>query len=104
MSPEREREARSAQPSGVPSEALSSLEPLIDSGIAFLQGLKSAAEGRTPEQNLPFGVRTETDERTGRDYLKVPMPEAEQMQQVLGAVGPLLQGVVEKLSQGRDDE
>jgi superfamily II DNA or RNA helicase len=97
-----DRTEKAPRPAG--AEALSSIAPLIDTGIAFLQGLKSAAEGETPETDLPFGVQAETDEATGRDYIKVPMPDPDQVQQVLGAVGPLLQSLVENLARQGDDE
>ncbi len=89
-------EPSASQPASGAAEDMSSLEPLIDTGIAFLQGLKSAADGKASQKDLPFGVRTDTDEQTGERYLKVPMPDKNQLQQIMGAVAPLLKGLVEE--------
>ncbi len=82
------------------AEALSSLEPLIDSGIAFLQGLKSATDGKAPQKDLPFGIAMETDEQTGENCLKIPIPDKERLQQAVGALAPLLQAWMEHSREG----
>lgn len=63
------------------NEALSGL---VQTGIAFLQQLA------TLTQNGQGHPLVEHDEKTGQEYLKVPMPDAATMQQLMAALNALL--------------
>ena len=85
--PEREEEAAAEPERPAP---LSSLQPLLESGAAFLRELGALA-AQTQRPDAPgLASLVETDHQTGRSYLKVPMPDPKTIENVAGALAPLL--------------
>lgn len=84
--PEAEEEQK--KPSGPPADAPSgSLGELITAGAAFLQAL---SKNVSPEAEKPdFSRMLEKDEKTGRSYLRVPVPEKKVIKSVLPALESL---------------
>jgi hypothetical protein len=79
-----------ATPESSPEPA-SPVQPLLRAGAAFLKepaGL--AAEAKRPGSQAATAL-VERDEKTGRSYLKIPMPEPKVVQDVLGALKPFLE-------------
>ena len=59
---------------------------LVQTGLAFLQNLTAASQASNGKAN-PLVSR---DEKTGEQYVKVPMPSPEQLQQLMTALSALL--------------
>ena len=71
-------------------EPASPLQPLLESAASFLRNLGTvvAASGGD-EKSRGFGF-VEKDEKTGRSYLKIPMPNENLLNEVTTALGSLL--------------
>lgn len=62
------------------------LAGLVQTGLAFLQNLAAVAQNAPGTPNLLVG----RDEKTGQEFLKLPMPDPATMQQLLAALSGLL--------------
>ena len=63
---------------------------LLDTGLKLLETFAAAQSGdeRTPRDTVAPAI--ETDPRTGKRYLKLPLPEAEKVQRVTDALSELI--------------
>lgn len=77
-------EATDATPPRAPADPWAGL---LQTGMAFLQNLQGAMQPGSPVKSDFVG----RDEKTGATYLKLPMPKAELVPQVMQALGTLLQ-------------
>jgi superfamily II DNA or RNA helicase len=69
---------------------------LIDAGLQFVQGLaaaRAADAGETASDSHPW---IETDAKTGKSYLKLPVPEPETVHRLADALAGLLEGLRRK--------
>ncbi|MHB2016483.1 MAG: DEAD/DEAH box helicase, partial [Candidatus Xenobia bacterium] len=66
-----------------------SLTPLLQAGLSFVQELGGVLQAAR-SGDLPVNRLIERDEATGRNYLKLPVPDAEVMDKLVSAVGSLL--------------
>jgi hypothetical protein len=74
----------------VQQEPTASIEPLLRAGAAFLKELGAfVTETREPGKS-PAASLLDKDEKTGRTYLKIPMPDPKIIEGVVSAIGPLL--------------
>jgi len=63
------------------------LQSLLEAGAALLQGLATAVA--TP--STPSRLSVERDEATGQASLRIPLPDADTLQRLAAAAGPLLE-------------
>lgn len=63
--------------------------PLIDIGLKFAESL-GAARTTIDNRDTDMPWRIETDDRTGKPYLKLPIPEADTLQRFADALAGLL--------------
>lgn len=63
--------------------------PLLDAGLKLIESLAAAQTG-APAQSSPL---LETDAKTGKSYLKLPVPEPETLQRLGTALQGLLAGL-----------
>jgi len=74
------------EPAAAPSPAASPFQPLIEAGAAFLRQLgDTLAAGR--ERGAPSLI--ETDQATGRSYLRIPVPDPKLIESAVSALTPL---------------
>ena len=67
-----------------------SLEPLLRAGASFLKELGAfVSETREPGKS-PAASLLDKDEKTGRTYLKIPMPDPKIIEDIISAIGPFL--------------
>jgi len=86
--PVAEREA--AGPTAPPAIAPSPLQPLIETGAAFLREIvRTAAESRAQGRS-PIDAFVQTDEGTGQPYLKIPVPDRQTVETAASALASLL--------------
>jgi len=89
--PEEEGRApqRRAAEEAAPSPAPSPFQPLIEAGAAFLRQLgDTLAAGRERGQS-PAASLIETDQTTGRSYLRIPVPDPKLIETAVAALAPL---------------
>ncbi len=96
--PETDHEPPHAEPE-MPVEAEAAPEPvtepwqdILSTGASFLQALgKSISEPQGSKSGKPnLGTLLETDKKTGRSYLKIPVPDKQVIQSALPAISSLL--------------
>ena len=86
--PVAEREA--AGPTAPPAITPSPLQPLIETGAAFLREIaRTAAESRARGRS-PIDAFVQTDEGTGQPYLKIPVPDRQTVETAASALASLL--------------
>ena len=88
----RERSPRKSEAKSKPRPARqpsASLAPLLQSGASFLKELGAYLQNSRAEQ--PASRFVETDQESGRSYLKIPLPEKDALQSLVQAAGPVLQ-------------
>lgn len=78
--PGRPREARPPSP----------LQPLLETGAAFLREISSAVAESRKQGRSPLDAFVKTDPETGRPCLNVPLPEPGVIQAAASALGSLL--------------
>ncbi|HWE03418.1 MAG TPA: helicase-related protein [Tepidisphaeraceae bacterium] len=67
---------------------------LLQTGLTFLEQLATASrDGSQPKEKIATvaGSFVGRDDRTGENYLRIPMPKAEILDKALGAIGALLE-------------
>jgi superfamily II DNA or RNA helicase len=62
--------------------------PLVDAGLALVQALIPGGAGRPPGLDAAI----ERDPATGRDFLKIPLPQPQTLRRLADALGDLLAG------------
>lgn len=68
------------------------MSPLVAAGVTFLKELGGLLATRTaPDGGVTAGISLETDERSGRPVLKVPLPPPEVLGTLVEAARPLLE-------------
>ncbi|MHB8816966.1 MAG: hypothetical protein ACYDAE_27395, partial [Steroidobacteraceae bacterium] len=72
--------------------------PLLSAGLKVVEALAAAVpsgngEGNGAEKAATTGPWIETDARTGRPYLKLPVPEPQVVQQLSDALSRLIAGL-----------
>jgi len=72
-----------------PSPAPSPFQPLIEAGAAFLRQLGDTLAGGRERGASPAASLIETDQRTGRSYLRIPVPDPKLIQTAVSALAPL---------------
>lgn len=73
------------------TETAAALHPVLTAGAAFLKELTDfVSANREPGKPLLASL-SETDEKTGRAYLKLPLPEPEVVETMAAVVAPLVQ-------------
>ena len=82
MLTERAAGDRKKEPQGDP------LAGLMQSGLTFLQNLAAVSQSGNGKSNPLIG----RDENTGQQYLKLPMPEPQKLQQIMEMLSGLLGG------------
>jgi superfamily II DNA/RNA helicase len=71
---------------GEPTMAADPWSGLVQTGLAFLQNLAAVSKnGQAPSSSM-----VARDEKTGEQYLKLPMPSPEALQQIMTALSALL--------------
>jgi hypothetical protein len=81
----------SEEKSQMQQEPTTSFEPLLRAGATFLKELGTfVTESREPGKS-PVASLLDKDEKTGRTYLKIPMPDPKVIEGVFSAIGPLLE-------------
>jgi len=78
--------------------AASPLQPLVEAGAAFLRELTGVLAESRHTGTSPLAALMETDERTGRPYLKVPLPDPQHLHRAADALAPLLQTLTDALA------
>jgi superfamily II DNA/RNA helicase len=63
---------------------------LIDAGLKLIEGVVAARGEDETERSAASSPRIETDPRTGKSYLKLPIPEPETVHRLAGALSGLL--------------
>ena len=92
---EREGEPRPAGPPGAEP-----WQELLTTGAAFLGALGKTVSGLQGEGKADLGTLLETDPRTGKSYLRIPLPEKEAIQSALPAISSILD-LVKKLGDSK---
>ena len=103
---EEERDERSAElkeigeelgkkpvsPSEAKLEETEQLDNLLKAGAQFLTNLSKAIEKPvdTTSTDKNRGILIDKDEKTGKSYLKVPLPEKEVIQNIFSVLGKLI--------------
>jgi hypothetical protein len=64
--------------------------PLLAAGLKLVATLSAAPSGKGRGSAGPVGSLLQTDAKTGRSYLKIPVPEPHVMQQLQLALSRLL--------------
>jgi hypothetical protein len=67
--------------------------PLIDVGLKFVASLTAANASNGGKQDGPASTWIETDARSGKSYLKLPIPEPAAVQRLADALSGLLSGL-----------
>jgi len=71
--------------------------PLLSAGLKFVEALAAAppgsGSGNGKQPAVTVSPLIETDAKTGRSYLKLPMPEPQVVQQLSDALSRLLAGL-----------
>ncbi|MHB1125153.1 MAG: DEAD/DEAH box helicase [Ramlibacter sp.] len=89
QSPERSREEASAPAAEAPPAA-DPWTPLLDAGLALARSLM---RGDAAGAMATTGAAVERDPATGRDFLKIPVPQPQTVQRLAQALGDLLAGL-----------
>lgn len=66
----------------------------MQTGLNFLEQLATASRAGSPqkEKSAPsIDSFVDRDERTGENFLRIPMPKPEMLDKALGAIGALLE-------------
>ncbi|MGH8236596.1 MAG: DEAD/DEAH box helicase [Steroidobacteraceae bacterium] len=84
--------AAAASSSSGASPAVDAWLPLLDAGVKLVEALAAASRGDGNGSGGTSSPFIETDPRTGRAYLKLPMPEPKAMQQLAAALTKLISG------------
>ncbi|MEW6379801.1 MAG: DEAD/DEAH box helicase [bacterium] len=79
---EKDKQQRAAKPRA-------DLEPLLEAGAAFLKELGTLATKSREQGKSPLASFFDTDEKTGKPCLKIPMPDPKVVEGVISALGPL---------------
>ena len=87
--PEEAREAEPVPATEVPAAA-DPWAPLADAGLALIQSLMP---GEAVSATQAGGAAIERDPVTGRDFLKIPLPQPQTVQRLADALGGLLAGL-----------
>ena len=87
---QEEKAVAKEEPTAAPRPAPPSpFQPLLEAGAGFLRELGTfVAKNREPGKPA-LASFVETDAKTGKSYLKVPMPEPKTIENIVAAVGPL---------------
>lgn len=86
-----ERELSAAERGPRRAEGAPALQPLLEAGAAFLRELGTLVGGRQADARSLLGSVMQHDEKTGRQYLKIPVPDPKTIQKAAAALGPLLE-------------
>lgn len=85
-----------------PAKGLESLNTLLMSGAQFLMNLSKAisqpAQAEKQIASGQFGSMIGRDEKTGKAYLKIPLPDAEVMNNIFSALGEIIINTAQKSS------
>jgi hypothetical protein len=81
--------ARGKREAAVPAAAPSPFQPLIEAGAAFLRQLGDTLAAGRDRGDSPAASLIETDQKTGRSYLRIPVPDPKLIETAVSALAPL---------------
>jgi len=90
------REGKAAAPTAAGITAPSPLQPLIETGAAFLRELGQVVAENRAKGRSPIDAFMQTDKATGRPYLKIPVPDRQTVQTVASALASLLDAFTDR--------